>query len=37
VANLVATVVLFSLFQTWVFSPEPVSVRVLETSRGGAR
>jgi putative flippase GtrA len=37
VANLVATVVRFSLFQTWVFSPEPVSVRVLETSRGGAR
>jgi putative flippase GtrA len=37
VANLVATVVRFSLFQTWVFSSEAVSVRLLESSRGGAR
>jgi putative flippase GtrA len=33
VANLVATVVRFSLFQTWVFSSDEPSVRALESAR----
>jgi putative flippase GtrA len=33
VANLVATVVRFSLFQTWVFSSDQPSVRALESTR----
>ena len=40
VANLVATVVRFSLFQTWVFSSSGTGfgdVRALETTHGGAR